>query len=66
MRAIRYGKWKYIDDGGTMDLLFDLEADISEHNNLCYRHPEIVGDLKKRLVAWEQEMDNEPKTFTVR
>jgi arylsulfatase A len=66
MRAIRFGKWKYIDDGGTMDLLFDLEADISERNNLCYRHHEIVEDLKKRLVAWEAEVDAEPKSFTVR
>ncbi len=66
MRAIRFGKWKYIDDGGTMDLLFDLEADISEHRNLYYQHPEIVEDLKARLVAWEKEMDAEPKTFTIR
>lgn len=66
MRAIRHGKWKYIDDGGTMDLLFDLEADISEHNNLCYRRHDIVDQLKQLLVAWEQEMEAEPKTFTIR
>ena len=30
MRAIRHGDWKYIDDAGTMDLLFDLKNDISE------------------------------------
>jgi N-acetylgalactosamine-6-sulfatase len=66
MRAIRFGKWKYLDDGGTMDLLFDLENDISERRNLNFQHPEIVRDLKARLVAWEQEMDDEPKTFTVR
>jgi arylsulfatase A len=66
MRAIRVGKWKYIDDGGTMDLLFDLESDIGERHNLCYRHHDMVDDLKKRLIAWETEMDAEPKTFTVR
>jgi arylsulfatase A len=66
MRAIRFGKWKYIDDGGTMDLLFDLEADIGERINLCYRHHDIVEDLKQRLVAWEAEVDAEPKSFTVR
>ena len=49
-----------------MDLLFDLEKDISERNNLCYRRHDIVDDLKKRLVAWETEMDAEPKTFSVR
>jgi hypothetical protein len=66
MRAVRHGKWKYIDDGGTMDLLFDLEADISEHNNLCYQRNDIVKDLKRRLVEWEEEMAAEPKTFWVR
>jgi arylsulfatase A len=66
MRAIRVGKYKYIDDGGTMDLLFDLEADIGERHNLCYRHHDIVEDLKSRLAAWEKDVDAEPKTFTVR
>ncbi len=66
MRAIRHGKWKYIDDGGTMDLLFDLEADIGERKNLCYQRHDIVEDLKRRLVAWEAEMEAEPKTFTIR
>lgn len=66
MRAVRHGKWKYLDDGGTMDLLFDLESDIGEHHNLHYTHPEIVTDLKKRLAGWEAEMEREPKTFRVR
>ncbi|MCR9292013.1 MAG: sulfatase-like hydrolase/transferase [bacterium] len=66
MRAIRHGKWKYIDDSGSMDLLFDLEADISERVNLVYQHPQIVRELKSRLAEWETEMDAEPKTFTVR
>lgn len=66
MRAVRHGQWKYLDDGGTMDLLFDLENDISERENLNFQHPEIVADLKKRLADWEQEMEREPKTFRVR
>ncbi|MGB3119071.1 MAG: sulfatase-like hydrolase/transferase [Verrucomicrobiales bacterium] len=66
MRAVRHGQWKYLDDGGTMDLLFDLKNDISERENLNFQHPEIVADLKKRLADWEQEMEREPKTFRVR
>ncbi|HRX55270.1 MAG TPA: sulfatase-like hydrolase/transferase [Verrucomicrobiales bacterium] len=66
MRAVRHGQWKYLDDGGTMDLLFDLKNDISERENLNFQHPEIVSDLKKRLADWEQEMEREPKTFRVR
>jgi arylsulfatase A-like enzyme len=65
MRAIRHGDWKYIDDAGTMDLLFDLKNDISERKNLCYQNPEKVKELKTLLAAWEAEMDAEPKTFTV-
>jgi arylsulfatase A-like enzyme len=66
MKAVRHGKWKFVDDGGTMELLFDLEADISEHHNLHFTHPEIVADLKQRLLAWENEMSREPKAFLVR
>lgn len=65
MRAVRHGKWKYLDDGGTMDLLFDLENDIGERHNLGRFHPEIVADLKLRLAAWEEEVAREPKTFRV-
>ncbi|MFM2166103.1 MAG: Arylsulfatase [Verrucomicrobiota bacterium] len=56
-KAIRHGKWKYINDGNTMDLLFDLEADIGERSNLGYQQPEILDDLKSRLKAWEAEID---------
>ena len=65
MRAVRRGKWKYLDDGGTMDLLFDLENDIGERRNLYRVHPEIVADLKVRLAEWEEEVAREPKTFQV-
>ena len=27
-KAIRHGKWKYINDGNTMDLLFDLDMGV--------------------------------------
>ncbi len=55
--AIRHGKWKYINDGNTMDLLFDLEADIGERTNLGYQHPDIMEDLKSKLKTWETEID---------
>ena len=66
MKAVRHGKWKYLDDGGTMDLLFNLDTDIGERHNLHYTHPEIVADLKNRLAEWEAEIEREPKTFRVR
>jgi arylsulfatase A len=65
-RAIRQGNWKYLNDGNTMDLLFDLSADIGERVNLGYRHPEIVGRLKHALKEWEAEMDASPREILVR
>lgn len=55
--AIRQGKWKYLNDGNTMDLLFDLEADIGERTDLGYQHPDLMKQLKGKLAAWEAEMD---------
>ncbi|MCB1275456.1 sulfatase [Prosthecobacter sp.] len=65
-RAIRQGKWKYINDGNSMDLLFDLEADISERTDLGYQHPDILQDLKAKLKAWEAEIDATEREIWVR
>jgi arylsulfatase A len=56
-RAIRQGPWKYINDGNTMDLLFNLDSDIGERTDLGYQHPDILADLKAKLKAWEAEID---------
>lgn len=65
-KAIRHGKWKYVDDGGTMDLLFDLNEDPGERVNMNYQHPEITEDLKAKLKAWEAEMDASDYDMQVR
>lgn len=64
--AVRSGKWKFIDDGHTMDLLFDLENDIGERHDVNYKHMDIVHDLKAKLKAWEAEMDASEREFIVR
>jgi arylsulfatase A len=66
MKAIRHGHWKYVNDGNTMDLLFDLSHDIGERQNLNFAHPEMVRDLKEKLASWEAEMDAHEKTMLVR
>jgi arylsulfatase A-like enzyme len=66
MSAVRHGRWKYLSDGNTMDLLFDLSADIGERHNLGYQHPEVLRDLKARLKTWEAEMDASAREFVVR
>ena len=50
-RAIRDGKWKYIEHGNTQ-FLFDLNADISERYNLFYKEPDVVSQLRMDLASW--------------
>jgi|WetSurMetagenome_2_1015567.scaffolds.fasta_scaffold32190_2 arylsulfatase A len=63
-KAIRYGKWKYVQDG-MVEMLFDLEADIGERRDLGYQHPEVLRDLQKRLADWEAEMAKSAPAFVV-
>lgn len=65
-RAIRQGRWKYLNDGNTMDLLFDLAADPGERVNLGYQQPAVLARLKSTLAAWEAEMDASDRTILVR
>jgi arylsulfatase A-like enzyme len=64
-KAIRHGDWKYVQDGGV-DMLFNLKDDTGERHDLGFQHQDIVTDLKRRLKAWEEEMDASPRTFVVR
>jgi arylsulfatase A-like enzyme len=54
-KAVRRGKWKYIQDR-EMELLFDLESDRGERRNLAYRQPKMVAELRKALAEWEVEL----------
>ena len=44
-RAVRRGRWKYLWDGG-FEFLYDLDQDPGERENLGYRHPEILSELR--------------------
>lgn len=49
MQAHRDGKWKILRNDVSKDWeLYDLEADVSESNNLAAAHPEVVT----RMAAW--------------
>ncbi len=55
--VIRQGRWKlheYFEDGGLE--LYDLEADISESDNLAQTHPEKTAELHARLKAWRANL----------
>ncbi|MDN3664015.1 sulfatase [Algibacter miyuki] len=49
--AIRKGEWKFF-KGDDREYLFNLDQDIEEKNDLLAKHPEIVKELKKELLAW--------------
>ena len=49
---------------GQWELLFDLEADPQERNDLAARHPEVVARLRARFAAWNES--NVDPIFTSR
>lgn len=54
--SIVRGKWKlleFFEDGRRF--LFQLEADISEQNDLSEKHPERVQELANCLAQWRQQ-----------
>ncbi len=53
--AVRSGKWKLVIDG-SRPLLFDLQADISERDNLVGHLRARVRGLKTLLTAWEADV----------
>ncbi len=65
-KAVRHGKWKYVQDGVVVEMLFDLENDIGERRDLSFQQPEILTDLKHRLAVWETEMAEHPTEFIVK
>lgn len=55
MKAIRKNNWKYVVDGHSQ-LLFNLDADISERNKF-HKNPKKVNELKQKLAEWEINLD---------
>ena len=55
--AIRVGDWKLIENFDTgRDELYSLTDDLSETRNLVGEKPEVVAELKGKLVAWRDEV----------
>ncbi len=54
--AIRRGKWKYIIVGDGRRLLFDLESEQHEHQNLVTKYSELANKLHEDLENWCKEM----------
>lgn len=53
-KAIRMGKWKGLilnirEEGETNMMLFDLEKDPREQNNIAAEHPDIVSTMREKM-----------------
>jgi arylsulfatase A-like enzyme len=53
--SIRKGKWKFYDLQNGVEMLFDMESDEHENQNLMKQYPEIAKRLKKKLAAFRAE-----------
>jgi len=51
-RALREGRWKYMQHDSTQ-FLFDIVQDPGERENLFAQHPDIVNRLRGDLSRWE-------------
>lgn len=53
-KAMRNGKWKYMQDEKGNEYLFDLSNDPKEENNLKEQQQEIFNKLKNKYGKWEK------------
>ena len=56
LEALRLGRWKLQLRNPEKPELFDLGADISESRNLAGRHPDKVANLRRVMVAYDEEL----------
>ena len=55
-RAVRDGRWKYIDEPNGREYLYDLDKDVGEENNLAAAEPALAKMLKQKIDAWEDDV----------
>lgn len=60
-RAVRRGRWKYVDDRGQY-LLFDVHADPGERHDIAQAHGALVRELRAEGRRWEADVDAERQT----
>jgi arylsulfatase A-like enzyme len=64
-RAVRQGRWKYLQAGIAREYLFDLESDTHESVNLIGEYPEIAESLRQTYLQWTSEMQREDELVEI-
>ncbi len=55
--AVRHRQWKLLCDyDGSRPQLYDVIRDPGESNNLVAKHPDVVQELTRKVVAWYASM----------
>jgi arylsulfatase A-like enzyme len=55
--AVRRGPWKLVGGDEGQMMLFNLDNDISEQNDLAKHRPELVEELLSAYKDWEKDID---------
>lgn len=55
-RAVRLGPWKLVWRGQAPPMLFNLDEDLEEKNDLAAQKPELVRRLKDAYEQWERDV----------
>jgi arylsulfatase A-like enzyme len=68
-RWARLGRYKLVHvprrDAPAQRLLFDVESDPGETTDVAGAHPEVVGDLARRLDAWLAEDTQQDREYHI-
>ncbi|MDA7936420.1 sulfatase-like hydrolase/transferase, partial [bacterium] len=54
-KAMRDGQWKLVMQNGK-ELLFDLESDLGEQQDVAEQHPAVVAAMSRKLAQWRREV----------
>lgn len=55
--VVRQGDWKMLRYPDRPAELYNIKKDITERNNLAYKHPEKVREMFTLLFNWESELE---------
>ncbi len=61
--AYVYGKWKYVNGSRGCktackhELLYDLEADLGERNDLSETHPDVLAAIRRNFSIWLESVE---------